>query len=68
MSKGQVMGVAAFFIAMVMGLFVLPIVVFPKAFGYEVCYYALAVLTLLQLLRFLISVVKGTIKDFIDNA
>ena len=67
MKMGLEKVVSVLFVVAVMGLFALPLAVLPNVFGYRVCYYALAVLTLLQVLRFLVSVVKRAINELIDN-
>ena len=60
--------VIVLFVVVVMGLFALPLAVLPNLFGYIVGYYALAVLILSQVLRFLVSAVKRAINELIDNA
>lgn len=60
--------VSALFVVAIMGLFSLPLIVFPDVYGYKTGYYILAVLTLLQLLRFLVSVVKRSLNELRDNA
>lgn len=60
--------VSALFVVAIMGLFSLPLIVFPGVYGYKNGYYILAVLTLLQLLRFLVSVVKRSLNELRDNA
>ena len=63
MKTGLEKVVSVLFVVAVMGLFALPLAVLPNVFGYRVCYYALAVLTLLQVLRFLVEVVKRAINE-----